>query len=395
MEGLALKDILYQKEQIRNILKNINAVSNSTFKDDKNMSKIEFWENPLDPNLLLYCFNNILGFNVRCRIAEKVNYVIEFDYKGTWATAQHFKLSYCILIRSCYKQEILDILGHVKPVLEHLFMLIGEQSLNCNDFSMKNEAPDYFKKLEFYQERIEKLQKREHVVHKKLSGQYEIIDCGNGCKGIRHKGSEYMRYLRNEIIYDIEAYIDTFFSALEHVLTLLYPFTVPLKTKDSKSYYKYYIRNTRWDWSSKIQDTFQNQGSDDLLDLLEKLRKIKEVYRNHNAHGGFSREMMVYVQIPNFGRFPIYVGKNYLKGFIQCDSNTVSYNMYLDAKAIFEEFWNKLDTSFDIAMVFIRSGLPIPVDTSIYTAGVENVEQAETCVDQIWYDICNQSNMDW
>lgn len=48
-------------------------------------------KNPLDPNLLSYCFDNVLGFDVRYRIYEKVNYIIEFDYKGTYGYVAHEK----------------------------------------------------------------------------------------------------------------------------------------------------------------------------------------------------------------------------------------------------------------------------------------------------------------
>lgn len=130
-------------------------------------------------------------------------------------------------------------------------------------------------------------------------------------------------------------------------------------------------------------------------EIVSELRRIKEVYRNHNAHGGFSREMMAYVQIPNFGRFPMYVGKEYLKGFINGYSDTISHQMYLDAKRVFNAFWSYLDTQFEIPMMFIRSGLAIPVNTEIYTNGIETREQAEWTIEKMWYDIDNQSNMDW
>ena len=105
--------------------------------------------------------------------------------------------------------------------------------------------------------------------------------------------------------------------------------------------------------------------------------------------------MMAYVQIPNFGRFPMYVGKEYLRGFFNSYSDTISYEMYLAAKEAFNEFWNNLDTHFQIPMMFIRSGLAIPIDTERYTDGIRTKEQAEAAIEKMWYDIVNQSNMDW
>lgn len=199
-----------------------------------------------------------------------------------------------------------------------------------------------------------------------------------------------MRSLHNEIKYSIEAYIDTFYSSLEHVLTLLYPFTDNFSF--TKSYYKDYIRNTRWSWDAKIKDVC---GDVIPSELFNKIRKIKEVYRNHNAHGGFSREMMAFVYIPSFGRYPLFVGKEYLRGFIEAEPIELSYDMYIEAKNSFVDFWRILDERFQIQMMFIKSGLPVPIETAQYTSGVGTVEHAQRVIDRIWFKINNQSNMDW
>lgn len=383
-------DIIAVTSQIKSLLKEISTVSDQTQRNNDNCAVIQYAENPLEPNLLAYCFDIILGFDVRYKIAEKVNYIIDFDYKGTFATVGHCKMSYRLSVDKKYKEEIISVFSQVRPLLEQLFMLIGEQALANNDFSMKNEAPEYFSKLSFYETRIEKLEQRKHIVQDKCRGKYNVVKYDRGHTCMTPMGQDYLHSLHNEITYDIEAYIDTFFSALEHVLTLLYPFTNMPSLE--KSYYRNYIRNTKWAWDVKICDIC---GALMPEEIVSELRRIKEVYRNHNAHGGFSREMMAYVQIPNFGRFPMYVGKEYLKGFINGYSDTISHQMYLDAKRVFNAFWSYLDTQFEIPMMFIRSGLAIPVNTEIYTNGIETREQAEWTIEKMWYDIDNQSNMDW
>lgn len=383
-------DIFAVTDQIKSLLKDISTVSDQTQRNDANREDIQYADNPLEPNLLSYCFDVILGFDVRYRIFEKVNYIIDFDYKGTFATVGHFKMSYQLSIDKQYKEEIISVFEQVRPLLEQLFMLIGEQALTNNEFSMKNEAPEYFSKLSFYETRIDKLEQRKHIVQDKCRGKYDVVKSDRGYTCMTPKGQDYLHSLRNEITYDIEAYIDTFFSALEHVLTLLYPFTNASSLE--KSYYRNYIRNTKWAWDAKVRDIC---GALMPEEIVSELRRIKEVYRNHNAHGGFSREMMAYVQIPNFGRFPMYVGKEYLRGFFNGYSDTISYQMYLDAKRVFNGFWSNLDTQFEIPMMFIRSGLAIPIDTERYTDGIETKEQAAWTIEKMWYDIDNQSNMDW
>ncbi|MBQ7924266.1 MAG: hypothetical protein IJ329_03065 [Clostridia bacterium] len=375
--------------EIKELLKDITVINQNTIKDEDSETIIDFVENPLEPNLLAYCFDNILGFEVQYRIFEKVNYIIDFDYKGTHATVRHYKMSYNISIHSKYKDELVHIFQQVKPLLEKLFMIIGENSLTNNNFSMKNETNKYLFKLEFYEEKIEKLEKRKESIVEKTKGLYDVKIISKGMKMMTPKGAKYLRLLESEITYDIETYIDTFFSALEHILTLLFPFTENFSLSDS--YYKSYIRNSKWSWDKKLKDvlgTFFNE------DIYEKLKRIKEIYRNHNAHGSFSREMMAYVQIPQFGRYPLYIGKEYLKGFIDGE-DYIDYKLFQTAKSVFNDFWGMLDSSFELPMLFLRSGLAIPVDTSIYTKDIDSLEKAQWFIDKMRFDIDNQSNMDW
>lgn len=376
--------------KIKSILKDVCVIKDNTQRNDDKRVEINYFENPLNPNLLAYCFDIILGFDVKYRIYEKVNYIIDFDYKGTFATVGHHKMSYKLSIEKQYRDEIITVFENIRPLLEQLFMLIGEQALINNDFSMENESRDYFSKLNFYENRIESLVQRKEIIEEKCRGKYDIIESDGKYKRIRMKGSSYLLSLEAEITYDIEAYIDTFFSALEHVLTLLYPFTDRFTA--SKSYYKSYIRNTKWHWENKLQDVCGDSMPDRITSAL---RRMKEIYRNHNAHGGFSREMMAYVQIPNFGRFPMYVGKEYLRGFVDEYSDKISYDMYLEAKKVFAEFWETLDAIYKIPMLFVRSGLPISVDTQRYLENAETVERANWLIEKMWHDIDNQSNMDW
>lgn len=394
---MSIEDV---KNYIKDLLADISQVSDKTSKEDTEEivngisatlsaanEHREFAYIPLEPELMAYCFSEILGFKVEHRIFEKIDYIIDFDYKGTFASIQHSKLSYKLNIVTKYKTEFLLILEKVKSLIEQLFNLIAEQSLSTDDFSMKNEAPEYLSKLEFYQKRIEVLENRRKIITEKLHGQYDVIKLERGeCR--KPKGQEYLSNLSKEIEYDIEAYIDTFYSAIEHILTMLYPFIAGTGI----SFYKDYLRNTKWTWKAKIDSVC---GSTVPTDIVDKLDKIKEIYRNHNAHGAFSREMMAYIQIPNFGRFPIYIGKKYLKGFAEGEDDSVTFDMYLSAKKTFFDFIDFLDSHFFIPMLIIRSGLPIPVDTNIYTKGISSKEDAQEFIDKMWYEIDNQFNMDW
>lgn len=375
-------------EQIRELLKDFSEVSDRTSMHKELLFGIDYLSNPLNPNLLAYCFDVILGFDVRYRIFEKVNYVVEFDYKGTYGMVGHYKLSYKLDIETQYVEEIISLFRQVKQLLEQAFLDMGKEALKRNDFTMENEAVAYQQKFSFYQERVEELEKRRNIITEKCKGQWVTIESGNGYKHME-PCQKYLRRLSNEIIYSIETYIDVFFSYIEHILTLLWPFLNSFNR--SISYSNNYIHNPRWSWDKKI-----DQVCGKPMDVyIEPLRRIKEVYRNRSAHGMFSRELKVYIGISEFGRYPMYLGKQYLHGFIEDNSDDLSYKEFLKMRQLFNDFLFELDATFEIPMLFIKSGLPIPVDIDQDVYNVDTPEQAELVIDRLWYEIDNQSNMDW
>ena len=374
--------------ELKKLLSDFNNVGENT-EHVVDQEIIDYTENPLTPPLLAYCFRNILGFNVNFRIAEKVNYIIEFDYEGTYAVAEHKKLSYRMYIDRRYKEEIIELLKVAKMMLQQLYTELGEKALQNNQFYMRNETIEYFEKFEYLEDRIEQANIYRDTITEKLSGKYDKRTEENITVFVP-KGANYLHKLNLEIYYNIETYIDTFYSALEHVMTLLFPFTTYFTGE--KSYYSSYIRDTRWSWDKKVEIVCGRFIPDG---LYKEMKRIKEVYRNHNAHGAFSREMMAYVNIPDFGSYPMYIGKKYLKGFIDNVDDKVSFETYINVKKVFTEFWTILRENYEIPMMFINSGLPIPVDTQIYMDSVRDRNEAEMRIEKLWYDIDNQSNMDW
>lgn len=55
-------------KEIQALLKDISVIKDTTQRNDDRCVEISFFENPLNPNLLAYCFDVILGFDVRYRI---------------------------------------------------------------------------------------------------------------------------------------------------------------------------------------------------------------------------------------------------------------------------------------------------------------------------------------
>lgn len=375
-------------ERIKELLSDFTEISDKTKINKDNWVEINYLENPLNPNLLCYCFDVILGFDVRYRIAEKVNYIIEFDYKGTYCRVGHYKLSYRLNIDIHYRTEIIELFSEIKQLLQQAFFEIGKETLGGNKFAMENESPYYYDKFHFYQDRIEKLENRKAIISDKCKGQWVTVKSGERYTCKRPMCQDYINQLTDEITYSIETYIDVFFSCIEHVLILLHPF---LDTFNRKTPYMDKIHNPKWTWDKKIEQVCGGR----LDSKIEPLRFIKEVYRNRSTHGMFSRELKAYVGIPNFGNYPMYIGKRYLKGFLEDNDDSLTYDKFLEIKDKFNNFFDELDTAFEIPMLFIKSGLPIPVDTERYTKGVDTAEQADDAIAYLWHELDNQNNMDW
>lgn len=375
-------------EKIKLLLKNITSPNSKTINDGFETYKIKWFENPLNPNLMDYCFTNILNFKVEHRIFEKVNYIIDFDYDGFLCRVAHFKLSYDLEVPSKYKDEIIETLSNVRLLLNDLFQDIAIEALDKNEFTMENDYPNYLEKLNFYDSKIEELHRLIEIVADKGNGQYDVFETSYG-SCMKPKFQDYLRKKRTEIVYHIESYIDVFFSLLEHGATLLYPFSKSFKLSDS---YKNKILNSKWTWDKKICELFE---PNDIDEILESLRQIKEIYRNRNTHGLFSRELKIYTHINHFGRYPLFIGKKYLKGFIEDYDIALDYEKFIGIKAIFNDFLCLLDKQYSIPMVFIKSGVPISVDVSSLIKSIHTISDAEKEVSKIFYDMDNQYNMDW
>ena len=374
--------------KLKKLLIDITPVNEKTAKTvDSEIEIISAWENPLNPNLLAFCFDNILDFDVRYRIFEKVNYELTFAYKGTYCYVSHRKMSFNLQISKKYKDELLQLFKDAKKILSDYFLECGKMALEKNDFTMINEQFSYTRKLDFYFKRITDIESK----HQEYKVPTDVVQ----------KNEDFLKTFNSvlnssfedsaEQEYAIESYVDTYFSYLEHVLTLLNPFKNNFDLK--KSFQKEFIANSRNTWANKMNSiAFEPHNIEEIINAL---REIKEIYRNPNAHGMFTKELKAYVLIKDFGRYPLYLGKNYLKGFLDDFDIKLDYEKFKEIKNLFDNVFITLRVMYEIPMLFIESGLDIPVDTTILTEGVTTREDAELKIDSHHYHMDNQSNMDW
>lgn len=356
---------------------------------------------PIDPHLMSYIFDRILGFKVYYRPFEKVNYQIGFKYKERLGQINHFKLSYRLYIDKNIENEVLNIFKEVDVLFEKALLEYSQDAVKKNQYSLPNYYNDYSKKIHIIEKNIEKIKNK---INKKIILKdrdiKKLIDSGEGdkfieidhgnCKEIRFTtmevGKKYDKIiygLREELSYTIELYIDNYFSLLEHLLVLLFPMTS--KYNENEEFSKY----LDYDWRSKIEKI-----SNQYMNELNELSKIKELYRNRFSHGFFSREKLIHVKIPSYGMYPLWIGNRYCQGY-SGTTNELNYEIYQEVKKIFDDFLNRLMKDYKLPFNIIMADVPTFLQKSIYKDSLISEEANRDWIQEYWYIQDNLINMDW
>lgn len=397
-----------ENEYILKIKELMKDFSQYIFKDDDKSRKLVEICCPIEPDLMGYIFDKILGFSVKYRIFEKVNYFICFKYKHAIGTLGHYKLSYRLNIEENVKDEILKILEEVKVLIEKALLKYSEDAVKDNKYSLPNHFDLYKEKIDLLEKRITDIpnrlkklklkEKREHKRRKeefhKITATHEFIKNQNNENVLitTSLGEFLERYwvlerdLEGELSYTIELYIENWFAFIEHIFSLLLPMTKYYNPNEE--YSKYLMK----DWRSKIEKIFS--GNVLFEEDIKNLARIKELYRNRFSHGMFSREKKINVQITDFGMYPLWIGKNYCKGF-KGAANILTIEIYEEVKRIFEKFYKKLKEEFPLQFNIIESGIPTFLDISLYAKAFNSLEENTKYIEAYWYYHDNQLNMDW
>lgn len=391
--------------KIRELMKDFSQHNRSEEEKERKLVEVRC---PVEPDLMGYTFDRILGFSVKYRMFEKVNYVICFKYKNTVGSLGHYKLSYRLNVEEDVKNEILKILEEVKVLLEKALLKYSEDAVKTNKYSLPNyfdlykekidllekrisNIPDRLKKLELKEAREHKNRKKEFV---KITATHEFAkNQNNESVLVETPLGEFLgRYwdlkkdLKGELSYMVELYIENWFAFIEHIFSLLLPMT---KYYDPNEEYSKYLTK---DWRSKIEKIFGDNES--FKEIIRDLSRIKEVYRNRFSHGMFSREKKIDIQIAGFGMYPLWIGEKHCKGF-KGVTNVLTMEIFEEVKNIFDNLYKKLKAEFPLQFNIIESHIPTFLDTSLYAKAFNSLEENKNYIDAYWYHQDNQSNMDW
>lgn len=371
------------KDKIKLLMKDFKEADS---KNSKKKVSLKFNEIPIEPHLMGYLFKNILGFNVQYRIFEKINYYIFFTYKEYEGCISHRKLCYELEIESEIKDEVLSIFINAKKLLEEYFLELSINSIHKDNYVLDNNIYSYKQRISFYSNQIKK---NNRVLKNMEAGKRDsrkIRKVNNTIEGRFDEIINLSYKYKQSLKYNLESYIDSFFSLLEHLLTLVSVFT------NYKSKYKTFLHVTKTGWTSKWTLVFGNTKKS--KELLVQLETLKDLYRNRLSHGMFSKELKISVNIDNFGYYPLFVGDK-LRGFSDNKNIVLDYNKFLEVQKIYRSIMQYFKMRYKCEMIIIESGIPIYLDKTQYTKALLSPKNAEDYVDYISYIQDNQYNMDW
>lgn len=358
---------------------------------------------PIEPDLMGYTFDKILGFEVKYKVWEKVDYIIVFKYKNTVATLGNYKLSYRLSVEESVKDEILCILKEIKILLEKALLKYSEEAVKNNRYSLPNNFSLYKEKLDLLELNITNIPKRLIDLEKEKEEKKEEFYGMLPHQVVKYQDGEYVTMetpfgsfleeywnldinIKGELSYTIELYIENWFAFIEHIFSLLLPMT---NLYNSKKEYSKYLNK---DWRAKVENIFGD--NDDFRVIIDELSKIKEIYRNRFSHGMFSREKQIRVQIKDFGMYPLWIGKKHLRGF-HGSSNILTFEIYNQVKKNFDVFFHKVKSAFPLQFNVIEANIPTFLDTSIYGNAFQSEEEKDSFIKTYLYYQGIQRDIDW
>ena len=188
------------------------------------------------------------------------------------------------------------------------------------------------------------------------------------------------------------ASVESYFSRLEHLLVLLFPFT------DSFGAGIGIVPFIAGSWRHKYKRIFDLKKDREAKDLYDSLVAAKERYRNSVAHGGFEKgSSSLFVHFPVTGAIPVQLGR-VAKG--------IHYSLYPIPAASFSEVTELFDRTdrylrrgpTRFGFVYVDSGLDVPCDTDSvqkYKAAMCSVGAFKDFVKRESFLYARNVNMEW
>jgi CRISPR/Cas system CMR-associated protein Cmr5 small subunit len=351
---------------------------------------------PLESGLIIYFFKIVKEWKFEIKIGDKINFWLSFLYKKQPCQIIDSKTSYTL---SCPETISLELIADLKLVRHHIEQVLikeANESLKNNDYSIKNYYRILESRYRFFEKRI--LTYIQYL--KKNSYRYRIIqDEIVFCSPIIHQigkalneeemhleKQEKIKWSRitskyNGLTHLIVAYIDAFYSFLNHILLLLYPMVFNINNKEKKNFYNF-------DLPYLLEQFFD--GKDPAYNRVLDIRKR---YRNPSAHGYFSQEKIINIRIPNFGKIDMGVGK-VIKGFSNLETR-LKESQFKICHDCFNTIIHCLRSKYPLHFNIISTGMDIEVASQIYNHATSSKKENEDYVEDYISGLNQDANYEW
>ena len=246
------------------------------------------------PYMVFLIFVGLLQYKPWWRPFEKIAWQIPILFKSVPFLFAHQKFGFAVssvlddpdaeIVRDMMKQ-----LNKVSEVADGVFQPFGEDQLRQGNVTIDNKYDELSNRYFFFREKAKKAFASKPPPSKKVKTRRYTVTSSDPFRPER-EGSHYMT-----------AAIDSFFSKLEHTLTLLLPFHNYEPSQDDL---------TQWitaHWTDKYKRIFDLTQGSEAKRHYDKLVRIRSKFRNPLAHGYFDRrdKSGVNFHVEGLGAIPI------------------------------------------------------------------------------------------
>ncbi|WIG14989.1 hypothetical protein [Bacillus thuringiensis] len=337
--------------------------------------------------MVFITFVYLKDFDYVFKPMEKVLWEIPFCYKGYECCFTVSKFNYDLLIDTKDEEvarELLKKLNSVVKMSDKICAPLIEETMNQGEITLENKLISIRGRYEYFRRNAEDLFTR--PVNEKEFGEEKTLS-----KFVQIKNMK--RNLIFEASFNAQAMLDAYFSWQEHLLVLLLPFSKFNKEEDNLSEF------IGTEWTKKINRIFTPSKSPTLSRHYEKLRIIKETYRNKSTHGEFEKNNgSFYIHFGALGALPFQMSKHKNElDFTLVSISDSNFEQILDDLDEFEKFLTT-DEFWKNPYKLVTSGIDLSFDDKSIKNYLEAIKSEEGTEGYIQYVLdCedNHRNMDW
>ncbi|NMG09109.1 hypothetical protein [Brasilonema sp. UFV-L1] len=343
--------------------------------------------------ILVHC----LGCIPIDRPQEKMAWIAYFSFRDKPMFAAHSKSGLQFGIKDKQEAEILEdfliLLKKSLPVANEAFQDLVKTSFSNGQISIENKSFLFRERYLFLRKQAElKFHQEQHPLHAKTIDSKDSISRGNPLEDSVNTLNNFSEAHR-EGFFLASTSLDAYFSALEHYLILLLPFT------DFNPCQENILEFVRGSWEKSFQRIFGKPPANEAEQtVLEKLKQIKRKWRNTLAHGGFDYEgQTFFVQVPGLGSIPASLAKD--ESRFQFPSLPITYSDFKEICAALDECDALLKNgSFKLAFQYIDAGLNLYLDERSrrgLKAALSCEQEMVSFIEHQCYLEDMYTNMDW